>query len=359
MSNRRLIGSRRDLGPQYLLITIASFAVTVAATRWYLELTGYPTIGGGELHVAHALWGGLALVAAALLPLLWVGHRSLVLSALLAGIGVGLFIDEVGKFLTTSTNYFFAPAAPIIYGSLLLLVLVWVLLRRASGDAIEATHAVLDALRDAVDGRLTAEERARVIARRQEKGDPLPGGIHDQLLAVLESDAVDNRLVTAGPLASGAARRRLERLLPTRLERWLVYFGLTASVVSALIAAVGLLLLASAVDIDPLRNIDAGRIEFPSDPIWTALGFSVNLAAGLTAAAALVFRVRGSARWLDVALAAVLVDLVVGELAAFYAIQFTALSSAVVGVILLGLVIDLRIRARNAAAHAAVDAADG
>ena len=59
------------------------------------------------------------------------------------------------------------------------------------------------------------------------------------------------------------------------------------------------------------------------------------------------------------ALAAVLVDLVVGELAAFYAIQFTALSSAVVGVSLLGLVIDLRIRARNAAAHAAVDAADG
>ena len=133
MSRRRIIGSRRDLGPQYLLITIASFAVTVAATRWYLELTGYPTIGGGELHVAHALWGGLALVAAALLPLLWVGHRSLVLSALLAGIGVGLFIDEVGKFLTTTNDYFFAPAAPIIYGSILLLVLLAVALALVLG----------------------------------------------------------------------------------------------------------------------------------------------------------------------------------------------------------------------------------
>ena len=355
MSKRRVIGSRRDRGPQYLLITIASFAVTVAATRWYLDVAGYPTVGGGELHVAHALWGGLALVVAALLPLLWVGHRSLVLSAALAGVGVGLFIDEVGKFLTTSTDYFFAPAAPIIYGSLLLLVLLWMLVRRSSGDAIEATHAVLDGLRDAVDGRLTAPERARIIALRNEKGDPLPGGIHAELLAVLESPSIDGRLKTAGPIASGAARRKLERILPTRVERWLVYVGLTLSVLAALTAAFILIGLSlSDTDID-LSGVTNDRVEIPQNPLWITLLILVNIAGGISAALALAFRLRGSQRWVDVAIAAVLIDLVVGELVAFYAAQFGALTAAVWGVILLGLLVDLRTRERAAR----VDAAEG
>jgi hypothetical protein len=79
---------------------IVAFAVTVIATRVYLDLSGYPKVGGGGLHVAHMLWGGLLLVAAVLLALLFVGRRALILSALAAGIGVGLFIDEVGKFIT-------------------------------------------------------------------------------------------------------------------------------------------------------------------------------------------------------------------------------------------------------------------
>ena len=236
MARRRLIGARRDRGAHYLLITIASFAVTVGATRWYLDLSGYPTVGGGELHVAHALWGGLALVVAAVLALLWVGHRSLVLSALLAGLGVGLFIDEVGKFLTTSTDYFFAPAAPIIYGSILLLVMLWLLVRQSSRDAFDATNAVIDALRDAVSGRLTASERQRVIRLRHETGEPLEGGIDAQLLAVLESAAIDGRLATAGPVASGKARRWLERMLPTRLQRWLIYAGLVLGALTAIVA---------------------------------------------------------------------------------------------------------------------------
>jgi hypothetical protein len=53
------------------------------------------------------------------------GRWALTSSALAAGIDVGLFNDEVGTFPTESNDHLFAPAAPIIYGTILLLVLVW------------------------------------------------------------------------------------------------------------------------------------------------------------------------------------------------------------------------------------------
>jgi hypothetical protein len=77
---RPLIGAHRDRAERYLVITIAAFAVTVAGTRWYLDMSGYPTVGGGELHVAHVLWGGLALFLAVLLSMLYVGERAQLVS---------------------------------------------------------------------------------------------------------------------------------------------------------------------------------------------------------------------------------------------------------------------------------------
>ena len=57
---------RREGAERYVFVTLVSFAGTVIATRWFLSLTGFPQIGGGDLHIAHALWGGAALFVAAL-----------------------------------------------------------------------------------------------------------------------------------------------------------------------------------------------------------------------------------------------------------------------------------------------------
>ncbi|HYO42843.1 MAG TPA: hypothetical protein VES19_06550, partial [Candidatus Limnocylindrales bacterium] len=79
------LGARREHAERYLFVVIAGFAISVAVTRWFLAVTGYPKVGGGGLHVAHMLWGGLLLVVAAILPLLFVGRRVLLVSALAGG----------------------------------------------------------------------------------------------------------------------------------------------------------------------------------------------------------------------------------------------------------------------------------
>ncbi|HEX2097719.1 MAG TPA: hypothetical protein VHF46_01505, partial [Rubrobacteraceae bacterium] len=58
---------KRGDAEQYLVITLVGFAASVILIRLFLELTGYPQVGGSELHIAHALWGPLLLFVASLL----------------------------------------------------------------------------------------------------------------------------------------------------------------------------------------------------------------------------------------------------------------------------------------------------
>jgi hypothetical protein len=155
---------QREQAENYLLITLLSFAMTVSLTRLFLELTGYPQIGGGELHIAHVLWGGLFLFIAALLPIIYANRWVYPAGALLAGIGVGLFIDEVGKFITRTNDYFYPAAAPIIYTVFLLTVLVYLRLRRpARKDPRAELYQVFEDLEELLDQDLSKEERAHIL----------------------------------------------------------------------------------------------------------------------------------------------------------------------------------------------------
>ncbi|NOG51711.1 MAG: hypothetical protein HND48_21500 [Chloroflexi bacterium] len=115
---------------RYVLILTLAFALCVVVTRVYLELAGYPQLGNDTYHFAHALWGGLLQFFAVLLPLLCVNRWARDVSAVLAGAGAGLFIDEVGKFITQQNDYFFPLAAPIIYVAFLTILLIYLIVRR-------------------------------------------------------------------------------------------------------------------------------------------------------------------------------------------------------------------------------------
>ena len=139
---------------------------SVAGTRLFLELTNYPKIQTGELHIAHVLWGGLFLFIAAILPLIYANRWVYPLGAIFSGAGFGLFIDEVGKFITVSNDYHYPAAAPIIYVLFLLTVLVYHRTRNQSqtDPRIELYHT-LDAMMEVLDRDLDDRERADLTLR--------------------------------------------------------------------------------------------------------------------------------------------------------------------------------------------------
>ena len=112
------------LGPLFELFLVSA-VVSLLLIRGLLALTGFPQVGGGGLHIAHMLWGGLLMLASLLLLLGFIGRRLLFLTALLSGVGFGTFIDELGKFITSDNDYFFRPAIAIVYVIFILLFLAF------------------------------------------------------------------------------------------------------------------------------------------------------------------------------------------------------------------------------------------
>jgi hypothetical protein len=78
-----------DLLDTFLVTSIA----TIVVIRIFLEATGYPQLGGGGLHIAHVLWGGLGMLVAIVLLLLYTSPSTRLAAAVIGGAGFGAFVD--------------------------------------------------------------------------------------------------------------------------------------------------------------------------------------------------------------------------------------------------------------------------
>jgi hypothetical protein len=282
---------RRERAERYLLFTLLSFAASVGLTRLALGLTGYPQLGTGELHIAHVLWGGLLLFAAALLPLIFANRWVYTASSLLAGVGVGLFIDEVGKFITQSNDYFHPAAAPIIYTFFLLTVLIFLQVRRQISRSPRAElYRSLERLEEMLDHDLEPVERIELELRlkrvkRQAEHQQL-ARLAEALLQFLDSDQI--RLA---PEAPDFIERALGWLVSLE-ARWVTRRRVKAGLIGGLLALGGFefgdflsLLLAAQ---NPLRLqvmvaewVELGQIAGRSGLFWLLVRISLEGMVGL------------------------------------------------------------------------------
>src|SRR6476659_7393510 len=191
---------RNAEGAGHVELFLVATVVTITVTRLYLQATGFPQIGGaGGLHVAHVLFGGVFMLGAMVMFMLFLGRSSRWLASLFAGIGFGLFIDEVGKFLTQDNNYFFKPAAAVMY---LFIVLVYVISaflvrRRALSDrelVVNSLKMMQEMAADNLDAYEAAEMRRMLAAASST--EPL----RDPLVDLLET-------VNREPIAVGRVNR--------------------------------------------------------------------------------------------------------------------------------------------------------
>lgn len=167
----------RDADFGSLLETLFVSAVaTVLIIRTQLWATNYPQLGGGGLHIAHLLYGGFFMAIAIAMLLIYLNRSIRRPAAIVGGVGFGFFIDELGKFITSDNDYFFKPAAALIYLIFLgAYVLIRRLQRRRGLTEMERISNALDLVAEAARHDLDVREKQRALAmlREADPSDPL------------------------------------------------------------------------------------------------------------------------------------------------------------------------------------------
>ncbi|HEY0495053.1 MAG TPA: hypothetical protein VGD48_04870 [Kutzneria sp.] len=257
---------------QHLEAFVVCAVATILITRSFLGATGYPKIGSGGLHIAHMLWGGLLLLVSQLLVLSYLGPVTKPLAAVLGGVGFGLFIDEVGKFVTADNNYFYRPAVAIMYVVFVVIVLAGRLVhdRRPRGPAEQLANAAAIAAEGVVAG-LTKSRRSvanRLLTRAAKGGadaamtsalstvvDLCPPGrsaphvfdtFRHRLAALLPQSWVLvwlTNILLIGQAAAGIVGSLLVLLADPHGAEWIAGFGqLISAAVAGVLAVVALIL---------------------------------------------------------------------------------------------------------------------
>lgn len=300
---------------------VVSAVSSLMLVRLYLFLAGYPKIGGGGLHVAHMIWGGLLMLVAMLLGVSFITAPARWATAVMGGLGFGLFIDEIGKFLTSDNNYFFRPAAALIYVVFVVLFLLSRTIARQRGfSQTEYLINAIELLKEAATHDLDERQRRKALLFLNRAG---PSALTTPLRELFEQLGTESELSHLARLPIALAERD-ERLARTwwfpRLIAGLVVFG---SVI-ALLEVVIILLVRSA----PWQT---GRSD-GLDELMRTFG-SISFVAWVELVAALVslaFATLGAilgpskARGLRMLELAILIWLLVIQPFAFYEAQFFA-----------------------------------
>ncbi len=157
---------------------VTSAVFTIIVVRIFLYLTDYPELGGERYHIAHMLWGGLLMLGALFLLFGFLDSVARRVASVVGGVGFGLFIDELGKFITRSNDYFFQPAIALIYA-----VFVIIFIAARAGEHYlrlapkDYAANALEIFREAFTRGLTADEQRQALVFLDQSDSMNPASI--------------------------------------------------------------------------------------------------------------------------------------------------------------------------------------
>lgn len=163
--------TKRERADETLLIIMVTAVTSVLVARAFVNVTNNWQLGRGNWHLAHVLWGGLAMFVGGLVPMLFHGSKTRTISGLFFGVGVGLFVDEIGKFITKDNNYFFQPAILFIYGFFVALFLFYRYLGRFNQkDPRSLLYQILGQMEEIAEGDLEINEKKKLLKKIKQVG---------------------------------------------------------------------------------------------------------------------------------------------------------------------------------------------
>ncbi len=192
----------------HLEVFFVSAISSLLLVRFYLYATGYPQVGNGSLHIAHMLYGGLLMMLAIVMILSLIGRRTEQVAAILGGVGFGVFIDELGKFITRDNNYFFRPTLGIIYAIFVSLYLLFNFLSKTTKlSSAEYLLNALVQLEEAVHQDLDASEKRQIkfLLDRADQSSPTTQELQKLIIRL-------NTVATTPPSNFHVLLRRLNSL---------------------------------------------------------------------------------------------------------------------------------------------------
>jgi hypothetical protein len=307
-----------------LLDTLLISAVaTVVVIRIFLEATGYPQLGGGGLHIAHVLWGGLGMLVAIVLLLLYLSPTTRLVAAIVGGAGFGAFVDELGKFVTSDNNYFFKPTAAILYALFVVLFLATREIRRFRDlSPEECLVNSVELAERLASGTLTADDRDRALQllTRADQAHPLVAPLRAAFAAAGVAPTSFVRLRWVG----SAGARTYAAIVSSRwFRRILAAVFILAGVAFVLTAIATVALLAGA-----FFGVAEAEIGLQEETAGGPIASVIQAVAGLVAGILIVrgvFRLRRSrVRAYRAFELAILVDLLLAQPFAFLDVGFGA-----------------------------------
>jgi|GEM_PF-5884271 len=155
---------RRKNSGFFALTFFTSASISIPVTRFFLFCTGNPSIQKGEIHVSHVIFGGFFMFLALFLVLIFGNKKIYFWCSLIGGIGLGFFVDQLGKFITVNYDYWYEPAAPIIYVLFIMFfLLIKFFTREKKQNDIEKAYNTLEYIIDFLDDEIDEKEKKRIL----------------------------------------------------------------------------------------------------------------------------------------------------------------------------------------------------